>query len=216
MPTVKKVSVKKVSGLSVTVYSLLGKAIGTLTLPKEIFRTVISKTLLKQAMRVYMTNQKIMSASTKSRGEINATKAKVYRQKGTGRARHGAKSAPIYVGGGRAFGPRNRVVRLELPKNMRKAALMQALSSKMGENNVIGIIGIEKATGKTKEINNFLEKVNSKNALIVTDKIQDNVVRAIRNIPGISILPANQINAYEVLRHQMLMITKEAVEVLKK
>lgn len=215
----KKVNTPRVSGLSVPVYSLAGRAAGQMSLPKEVFGLKVNKALLTQAIRVYSTNQKQMLAKTKTRGQVKASKAKIYRQKGTGRARHGAITAPIFVGGGIAFGPTVRKVRLDLPKRMKKSALFSALSSKMNAKNIVGLTGLEKATGKTKEIvklmlsvPQFSDKNKQISGLIVIGSKTDNVVRAVRNISGLSILPVNLINAYEVLKYEILLITKEAVE----
>ncbi|MBI2337972.1 50S ribosomal protein L4 [Candidatus Daviesbacteria bacterium] len=211
------------ANLSIPVYSLAGNAAGAMTLPKEIFGAKVNKQLLSQAIRVYATNQKDLPGSTKTRGEVEGSTAKIFRQKGTGRARHGAIRAPIFVGGGIALGPKPRKVRLSMPQKMKKAALLSALSAKAADKQVVGLTGVDKASGKTKEIAKLLTQLNSKfkvensklkSALIVIDGKADNVVRAVRNIPGISILPANLINAYEVLKHEMLLITKEAVNVI--
>ncbi|MDD5146961.1 MAG: 50S ribosomal protein L4 [Candidatus Daviesbacteria bacterium] len=201
-------------GLSVPVYSLAGRASGTLSLPKEIFGVKVNKTLLSQAARIYLTNKKTLLGSTKTRGEVEGSTAKIYRQKGTGRARHGAIRAPIFVGGGITFGPKSRKVRLELPQRMRKAALFSALSSKFFDKNVLGISGIDKASGKTKEMIQLMEKLKIKSGLIVTGEKTDNVTRAVRNIQGFDVLPANLLNAYEVLKHELLLVTKEAVNVI--
>ncbi len=206
-----KTSVKK-NALSVPVYSLLGKEEGKLDLPEEIFGKEINKSLLAQASRVYMTNQKNMTASTKTRGEVRGSTAKVYRQKGTGRARHGSIKAPIYVGGGIVFGPQNRNVRLDLPKKMKRAALLVALSAKAKDSEIFGLSGLDKATGKTKEMASLAKSLNFRNALVITSEKQDNVVRGVRNIRGFDVTPANLLNAYEVIRHQMIFITKEAVD----
>lgn len=214
--TAKKAEVRsrKSDSLSVPAYTLAGRESGTLALPKEIFGQKVSKSLLTQAVRVYATNQKSLPGSTKTRGEVEGSTAKIYRQKGTGRARHGAIRAPIFVGGGIALGPKPRKIRLSLPQKMRKAALFGALSSKLLDKNIVGLSGLEKASGKTKEVANLVEKLNLKTALIVTDQKLDSVVRAARNIPGLTVLPANQLNAYEVLRHQFVVISKEAVSVI--
>ena len=221
--TKKQTTTKRMSGLSVPVYSLTGRASGTMVLPKEVFGKEVSKKLLAQALRVYMTNQKNLTASTKTRGEVRGSTAKIQRQKGTGRARHGSIRAPIFVGGGIVFGPRPRNVRLELPQKMRKAALLSALSAKMRDSGILGISGLEKATGKTKEMAQLLTQLNSKfkiqnsklgSTLIITGDKVDNVVRGVRNIPGVDVMPANLLNAYEILRHGMLLITKEAVSVI--
>lgn len=207
--------VKKSSGLSIPVYYLSGRAAGTLALPKEIFGRKVNQKLLAQAVRVYSTNQKSLLASTKTRGEVEGSTAKIQRQKGTGRARHGSIRAPIFVGGGIVFGPKPRQVRLDLPKKMKKAALIAALSAKIVDKKIIGLSGLEKATGKTKEMVHLLQKLSVKSALIVTGEKVDNVVRGSRNILGVDVLPVNQINAYEVLRHSSLLITKDAVGKLK-
>lgn len=196
---------------SIPVYSLTGRAVGTMSLPNEIFGQKVNKSLLAQALRVYMTNQKSFTASTKTRGEVKGSTAKIYRQKGTGRARHGARTAPLFVGGGVVFGPTPRKVKLELPQKMKKAALLSALSSKMAEKQILGLSGLDKASGKTKEVAKLIEKLKLNSALIVTAKPLDNVVRAVRNILKVSVLPVNQLNAYEILKHQMLLLSKEAV-----
>lgn len=220
MPAKKVISAIKTSGLSVPVYSLAGAAAGNMELPKEVFGIKINQNLLAQAIRVYLTNQKALFGSTKTRGEVIGSKAKIYAQKGTGHARHGAITAPLFVGGGITFGPKPRNVRLTLPKKTKKAALLQALSSKVLEKKIIGLSTLEKATGKTKEftllLNKVLKESKNKNALIVTENKLDNVLRAVRNISGVDTLPVNLINIYEVLRHDYLMITKDAVNKLIK
>lgn len=225
MPVKKVTSKKKNDKMSIPVYSLAGRAAGTMSLPKEIFGIEVNKQLLAQAARVYMTNKQNFTASTKIRGEVKGSTAKVWRQKGTGRARHGARTAPIFVGGGIVFGPRPRKVRLELPKKMKRQALLSALSAKMVDKKIAGLTGLNKASGKTKEIAKLMSKVSGHqtsdkkskrmSTLIVTGDKVDNVVRAVRNIPGVDAMPVNLINAYEVLKHNMLLITKDAVEKLK-
>jgi len=211
-------TVVKTGGLSVPVYSLLGKEAGSMDLPKEIFGVEVNKKLLAQAFRVYMANQKTQPGSTKTRGEINATKAKVWRQKGTGRARHGAKSAPIFVGGGVAFGPKPRNISLDLPKKMKQAALLSALSSKALDQGIVGVSGVDKATGKTKEMASFMASAftNKKTGsiLMVINEKQGSVLRAVKNLKRVDILPTSQLNAYEVLKHHTLILTKESVEKL--
>ncbi len=208
---VKKVAPRKLTGLSVSMYSLAGKAVGTLALPKEVFGQKVNKKLLTQAIRVYSVNRKTLPGSTKTRGEVEGSTAKIYNQKGTGRARHGALRAPIFVGGGIVFGPKPRRARLELPQKMRKAALVSALSSKMEDKNVIGLSGADKATGKTKEIAELIKNLELKSTLIVVGDKMNNVVRASKNIVNLRILPVTQLNAYEVLKHKSLIIAKEAL-----
>ncbi len=213
-PVVKKATVRT-SSLSVPVYSLAGRASGTLSLPKEVFGVKVNEKLLAQAIRVYTTNQKTLPGNTKTRGQVEGSTVKIYRQKGTGRARHGQIRAPIFVGGGIVFGPTPRKVILDLPKKMKKVALLSALSAKVSEKKVLGLIGVKKASGKTKEITQLLKKLSSeKGALIVTGEKIETVVRAVGNIPGVDVLSANLINTYDILKHDMLFLTKEAVEKL--
>ncbi|MBI2019573.1 50S ribosomal protein L4 [Candidatus Daviesbacteria bacterium] len=213
----KAVSVKSESvGLSVPLYSLAGRESGTLALPKEVFGQKVNKDLLSQAIRVYSANKKTFTASTKTRGEVEGSTAKIFRQKGTGRARHGAVRAPIFVGGGIVFGPKPRKVKLSMPQKMKKAALISALSSKAADKSVFGVSGIEKASGKTKEVVKLIKQIGIKGALVVTEKKLDNVARAGRNIPGVSVLSVSQLNVYEVLNHQSLLVSKEVLEVLGK
>ncbi len=218
----KKVTATTSKNLSVPVYSLIGKTTTMLSLPEEIFGVKVNKNLLLQAIRVYSTNQKMLMGNTKTRGEVEGSTVKIYRQKGTGRARHGGIRAPIFVGGGIVFGPKSRKVRLDLPKRMKKQALISALSSKAEEKNVLGISGLDKASGKTKEMAKLMSVVSKElkniqmNALIITSEKQDNVVRAVKNIPGVNVLSVNLLNAYEVLKHNILLISKEASEKLAK
>ncbi|MDP3733208.1 MAG: 50S ribosomal protein L4 [Candidatus Daviesbacteria bacterium] len=215
---VKKATPKvtRIAALSVPVYSLAGRASGTLSLAKEIFGQKVNKKLITQAIRVYSTNQKHLTGSTKTRGEVEGSTAKIYRQKGTGRARHGAVRAPIFVGGGITFGPQPRKVRLRLPQKMKKAALYSSFAVKVQDKKILALSGLEKASGKTKEIASWLQKVKVDNALIVTGEKNNNAVRASRNIPNVSILPFNLINVYQVLKHDFLIVTKEALEKLIK
>ena len=125
-PKVAKKTTTTRGSVSVPMYDNKGAKSGTFALPKEIFGAKVNDDLMAQAVRVYLANQRQGNAHTKSRGEINLTTGKWYRQKGTGRARHGAKSAPIFVGGGVAHGPRKKDYTLSLSKNMKKAAVKSA------------------------------------------------------------------------------------------
>lgn len=206
----------KSGGLSVSMYSLLGKEAGTLDLPKAVFGAEINRPLLSQAIRVYLNNQKGHFSNTKTRGEVEGSTRKIYNQKGTGRARHGGIRAPIFVGGGIALGPKSRQALLELPKKMKKAALISALSQKHLDKDVYGVSGLEKATGKTSEISKFLKGLGKKSVLIVAEKTNDLAKRAAANIKGINLISTDEINTLEVIKAQSLIFTKGAVEALEK
>ncbi|MEK9143577.1 MAG: 50S ribosomal protein L4 [Patescibacteria group bacterium] len=203
------------SPLSVPVFGIDGKPTGKITLPKELFAAKINNVLMAQAVRVYLSNQREGSASTKTRGQVEGSTRKIYRQKGTGRARHGGIRAPIFVGGGIVFGPSPRDFTLEFPKKMRRAALASALTSAFGEGKMIVVDGLG-SIAKTKIMANSLQNVGVTGpALLVTGRGTEVGTRSARNIDNLDTLPAQNLNAYTVLSHQKLVFMKEAIEVLK-
>ncbi|MBI3984461.1 MAG: 50S ribosomal protein L4 [Candidatus Levybacteria bacterium] len=222
---VKKAVVKdlpKQTGLKLSVYNTSGRSTETITLPKEIFGVDINKTLMLQAVRVYLANQRRGTVKTKSRGEVNISTRKIYRQKGTGRARHGAASAPIFVGGGVALGPRQRDYSMKLTQKAKQKALFSAFSSKVKDGEIKLVAGLSKLEPKTKNMAGLLEKLqlNAKKQrlLVVTPKASkdfEGVVKASRNIEGVNIVPSNLLNTYEVLRARQILLMKEAIDVLK-
>src|SRR3989344_6029979 len=126
----------KKGSLFAPVYDLKGAKSGTLALPKEVFGTKVNNSLMAQAVRVYLANQRQGNATTKTRGEVQGSSKKIYRQKGTGRARHGSLRAPIFVKGGIVFGPKPRDFSLDLPKKMKRKALFSSLSAKAADSEV--------------------------------------------------------------------------------
>jgi len=223
-PAVKKSVVKempKETGLKLSVYSTSGKVLESLSLPKEVFGAKINNNLMTQAVRVYLSNQRRGTLKTKTRGEVKISTRKIYRQKGTGRARHGAKSAPIFVGGGVAFGPRPRDFSLKLNQKSRKAALFSALSSKLKDGEIKIVTGLEKLEPKTQKIADVLKTLSlyqkDKNLLLVMPTANDfkDVVKAARNIQGVSITSSNLLNTYRVLASDNLLFMKSSIETLK-
>ncbi|GEM_PF-39593 len=209
---------KKIGNLKVDVYDLKGKVLESINLPKEIFGAKINKQLISQAVRVYLANQRRGTVSTKTRGEVEGSTRKIYKQKGTGRARHGSIRAPIFVHGGLVFGPKPRDYSLNFPKKMKKAALSSALSVKAKEGNIKIIKGLEKIEPKTKlmaEVLKNLEISGQKILLVLPDKL-DNAQRSARNIKNIDLILARQLNTYEVLRSKTLLLTKDSLEILEK
>lgn len=205
------------TGLSVSVYGLDGKAAGKVTLPSEIFGEKENPKLVAQAVRVYLANQRTGTSSTKTRGEVAGTTKKVYRQKGTGRARHGAAKAHIFVGGGIAFGPKPRDLALSMPKKMKRKALFSALSGKLSQEKVL-VVDFEKASGKTKEVANALKSLsleNRKNVMVVVDKNLGNVKKASRNIKNVTVETVSNLNAYGVSRSSSILFVKPTIEGLK-
>lgn len=239
-PAVKKVAAKKpavkaakaaevsveakaprVSALSAPMFDSKGVKAGSMSLPKEIFGAKINEPLMAQAVRVYLANQRQGNASTQTRGEVTGSTKKIYRQKGTGNARHGGKRAPIFVKGGVAHGPHPKDYGLSLPKKMRKAALISALSLRAKDGEIKVLSGLSKMEPKTKNMANLFKKITEENKnkkiLLVTSanpKDLGNVYRAGRNIENVQILSANLLNTYEVLKYKNLLFMKESIEIL--
>jgi large subunit ribosomal protein L4 len=212
---VKKIE-KKETGIRLSVVGLDGKATGSVTLPKELFAAKINRQLMAQAVRVYLANQRAGNASTKTRGEVEGSTRKIYKQKGTGKARHGAIRAPIFVGGGIVFGPRPRDYSLGFPQKMRKVALASALTSQLKKQNIIVVSGLSDVK-KTKTVASMLTAVGAtRKTVLVIPKDSATVLRAGRNIEGVDILPVSDVNTYSVLMHGKVVFMKEAIGELKK
>lgn len=217
--SVKKTTVKKDS-LIVDVFDTKGKAIGKVTLPVEIFGAKINRQLLSQAVRVYLANQRMGTAKAKDRGEVHGTTKKVWQQKGTGRARHGSKRAPIFVHGGVAFGPRPHDFSLKLAKKMKTRALFSALSSKVKDKELKVVSGLEQITPKTKIMARALGDLgrSKKKVLLITptaDGDFDNVYRSARNIEGVRIINSATLNAYRVLDNKLIILMRDAIDSIK-
>lgn len=211
----RKISVK---GLKADVFDTKGKLVESINLPVEVFGAKINHQLMAQAVRVYLANQRKGTAATKTRGEVKGSTRKIYRQKGTGRARHGAIRAPIFVGGGVVFGPKPRDYSLELPKKMKKKALFSALSLKHKNGEIKIVSNLEKIEPKTKAMVEIIKKLslNGEKILLVLPEKKENVQKSARNIEGLEMILADQLNAYEVLRNKKLLFMRESIEFLNK
>jgi large subunit ribosomal protein L4 len=157
----------------------------------------VSPSLLAQAVRVYQANQRQVSRPAKTRSQVAGTNKKMYRQKGTGRARHSDAKAPIFVGGGVAHGPKARDYQRRLPQKMKNLALKGALFLKNKEKKIVGVSGLAQIAGKTRELANLLPK---EKVLIVTSKPLENVYRAAGNLPKVAVKTVADLNALDVLK----------------
>src|SRR3990167_1083199 len=201
--------------LKARVYSLKATKLEDVSLPKE-FGMEANLPLLAQAVRVYEERSHIGLADTQTRADVNRTTKKVYKQKGTGGARHGARSAPIYVGGGRAHGPKNfENYKLELPKKMARLAFISSLSDKVTNKKLSVALDLEGIEPKTKNLNTFLKKAGFKKLTLVHSG-KENIFRAGRNIENLSLVRAQELSTYDVIKASNLVLTQEAVEVLTK
>ncbi|MGJ3231173.1 MAG: 50S ribosomal protein L4 [Oceanicaulis sp.] len=190
-----------------------GKA-GSVDLDDAVFGIEeIRADILQRAVKWQLSRRQAGTHKTKERSEIKRTKKKMYRQKGTGGARHGARSAPIFVGGGVAHGPRVRSHATDLPKKVRALALKHALSAKAGANQLVILDEARLDAPKTKDLTAKFEKLGWKNVLVIDgEELDENFARAARNIPLVDVLPAQGLNVYDVLRRDTLVLTKAAVE----
>lgn len=213
----KKPKAQKKDLLIAKVYDLKGKTVGTINLPRQTFGQKPNPNLLAQAIRVYIARHTPHTAHTKTRSEVRGGGAKPWRQKGTGRARAGSRRSPLWVGGGIVFGPRAQAQELTLPKKMKRQALIHALSDKAKDGNVKIIANIEKIQPKTKLVANLLEKlsISDQHTLLVISQKNQNVKLATRNISQVSVDLIQNLNAYEVLKNNQLLISKEAVNSFK-
>ena len=197
------------------VTTLDGKASGTVDLPDGIFGLEPRADILQRMVRYQLSKRQAGTHKTKMRGEISATTKKMYKQKGTGRARHGAKSAPQFRGGGRAFGPVVRSHAHDLPKKVRALALKHALSDKFKGEKLIVIADTKVKEPKTKALAARFAKMGLVSALIIDGaEVEQNFALAARNIVGVDVLPVQGINVYDILRRDTLVLTKAAVDAL--
>ncbi len=201
--------------MDLKVTTLDGKADGTVALPDDIFGLEPRADILQRMVRWQLAKRQAGTHRTKMRGEISATTKKAYAQKGTGRARHGAKTAPQFRGGGRAFGPVVRSHAHGLPKKVRALALKHALSDKARGEKIVVIADTEVGEAKTKALAGQFAKLGLINALVIDGAaVGENFALAARNIANVDVLPVQGINVYDILRRDTLVLTKAAVEAL--
>jgi large subunit ribosomal protein L4 len=202
--------------MEVKVTTIDGKAAGSVTLSDAIFGLEPRPDILHRCVTWQLAKRQRGTHDVKNRSEINRTGKKMYRQKGTGSARHGPAKVNLFRGGGRSFGPTPRSHAIGLPKKVRALALKHALSAKAKDG---GIIILDKATvkdGKTKALQTSFEKLGLANALIIDGaEVEASFRLAARNIPNIDVLPVQGINVYDILRRPKLVLTKAALEALE-
>jgi len=197
----------------VALYNVKGEEVGEVELKDSIFNVPVRSDILHQVVTMQLANRRQGTASTKTRAEVRGGGRKPWRQKGTGRARHGSIRSPIWTGGGIVFGPKPRSYNYTLPKKVKRLAMKCALSSKVADNDVLILDQLELEMPKTKEMVNILNNLKiDKKALIVTLDKDDNVEKSTRNIPGVKATMVGNLNVYDILKHDKLVLTKEALE----
>ena len=198
------------------VRTLDGREAGSVTVSDEVFGLEPRADILQRMVRWQLAKRQQGTHKTKTRGEIAATTAKMYKQKGTGRARHGAKTAPQFRGGGNAFGPVPRSHAHDLPKKVRALALRHALSAKARSGAILVLDEARAEGAKTKALREKFSALGLANALVIGGReIDENFGRAARNVPRIDVLPVQGINVYDILRRDTLVLTRAAIEALE-
>jgi len=202
--------------MDVKVTTLAGKDAGKVTLADEIFGLEPREDILQRVVRWQLAKRQQGTHQTKGRADIARTGAKMYRQKGTGRARHSSARAPQFRGGGKAHGPVTRSHAIDLPKKVRALGLKHALSAKAQASALIVIDDLLLNEAKTKALVESFAKLGLTNALMIGGaEIDQNFRRAAANIPNVDVLPIQGINVYDILRRGTLVLSKSAIEALE-
>jgi len=189
---------------------------GTVELAEAIFGLKPRPDLIQRMVRYQLLKRMAGTHHAQDRSEVNVTGKKMYKQKGTGGARHGDKSVPQWRGGGKAFGPKPRDHAIELPKKVRALALRHALSAKAQAGEIVVLDKAEAKDGKTSGLRDQFAKLEWTNVLIIDGaELESGFVRAARNLPNIDVLPVQGINVYDILRRRKLVLTKAAIAALE-
>ncbi|MCF6097665.1 50S ribosomal protein L4 [Thermovorax subterraneus] len=197
----------------VALYNMQGQQIGEVELSDSVFGVEVKPEVMHQVVVNYLANQRVGTASTKTRGEVRGGGRKPWRQKGTGRARHGSIRSPLWRKGGIVFGPKPRSYKYTLPKKLKRLALKSALSAKVRDNEIIVVDQLTMDIPKTKEMVKVLTNLNANTkSLIVLATPDINVVKSARNIPGVTTTTANTLNVYDILNHEKVIMTMDAVK----
>lgn len=197
----------------VDVYNIKGETVGQIELKNEIFGIDVNKNAMYIAIQNQLANRRQGTHSTKTKSEVRGGGIKPWRQKGTGRARHGSIRSAQWIKGGIALGPKPRSYSYTLPKKLKKLALKSALSSKVADNEILVLDQLNFDVIKTKQMVSVLDLLKvDKSALIVLDGKNENVEKSARNIPGVKTAFVNTINVFDILKYDKFIITKDAVE----
>lgn len=200
----------------VSMFNTKGEQVGEIELSDDIFGVEVRPDIMHRAVVNYLANQRQGTASTLTRAEVSGGGRKPWRQKGTGRARHGSIRSPLWRSGGIIFGPKPRSYKAAMPKKLKRFALKSALSAKVADNELIVLDELSLEAPKTKEMISILKNLNAdKKALIVIAGKDENVEKSARNLPAVKTTYVNTLNIYDILDYDNLIITKEAAELVE-
>lgn len=197
----------------VAVYNVSGQQVSEIELSDNIFAVDVNQHAIYEVVKNQLANKRQGTQSAKTRSEVRGGGRKPWRQKGTGRARHGTIRSPLWVGGGIVFAPKPRDYSYTVPKKVRRLAIKSALSSKVNTQDIIVLDELSFEAPKTKEMVSVLSNLNvDKKALIVITDNNESVVRSASNIPGVQTASVNTLNVYDIVKYDKFIITKDAVQ----
>lgn len=199
----------------VDVINSSGKKVSQVDLNDEIFNVPVKKSVLHEVVTMQLANRRAGSASTKHRSDVTGSGRKLFRQKGTGRARRGNIKAPLLRGGGVAFGPKPKSWAYQVPKKVKKLALKMALSSKFKDENILILDQFELDEIKTRAFSEVVENLKMENALIIIDQENENLALSSRNISEFKVMRFEGLNVYDILKHKTLVLLEASVKAIE-
>ncbi len=210
--------------MKAVLYNQKAQKLGEFQVPKEVFGVSVKEALLNEVVRYYQALQRSLTAKTKDRSEVSGGGKKPWRQKGTGRARHGSRRSPIWIGGGVTFGPTTeKKYKFKINKKSLKKALKGVLTRKLKDEEILFLDKIEIQDGKSKSLNNILntlskikKDIKNKKIILILEKKNEKVLRASRNIKNIFTIPSDSLNPYFLLKAKYIIFEKEAIKNIKK
>ena len=196
---------------TVGLFNKEGKQVGDFQLNENIFAVEVNENAMHQVVVALLANKRQGTQSAKTRAEVRGGGIKPWRQKGTGRARQGSIRAPQWIKGGIVFAPKPRDYRMAIPKSMKRVAMRSALSTKVQDGQMVVVEDLAFDSIKTKNVVNMLKAMEAKKTLIITAESNEVVYKSARNIEGVAVIPANNINVYDLLKFEKVVMTKDAV-----
>ena len=196
----------------IDVQNIKGQQVSQVELADDVFSIPVKSSVLHEVVTMQLSNRRSGTAAVKHRSDVRGSGKKLFRQKGTGRARRGNIKSPLLRGGGVVFGPDNRNYSYKVPKKVRKLALKMALSSKLRENELVVLDQFELVEIKTKKFADVLKTLKLENALIVTEKHNDHLDLSSRNVPDVKVLRSEGLNVYDILKYRMLVLLEPALK----
>ena len=197
----------------VAVYNIAGQQTGEMELNDAVFGVDVNEAVVHQALVMQLASQRQGTAATKTRAMVRGGGRKPWKQKGTGRARAGSIRSPLWIGGGTTFGPQPRSYAFRMPRKARRLAIKSALTAKLQTGELLVLEGIQFEQPKTKQVVELLKNfgLDQRKALLITGEADEIVEKSSRNIPGVKALAASGLNVFDLLHHDKLLITRDAV-----